>query len=63
MIYFAGMVGWWPPRLCAEVKWNRTANVVGGWGNNLELDLINEFLNADFKGINHANFVNILKNY
>ena len=44
------MAGYWPPRLAAEVKWNRTANIRGGYGHNLELDLVNEFLNGDFKG-------------
>ena len=46
----SGMAGWWSPRIAAEVKWNRTANISGRFGGNLELDLINEFLNADFKG-------------
>ena len=32
------------------LKWNRVANLHGGAGRNLGLDLINEFLNNDFKG-------------
>ena len=44
------MYGWWSPCTAAEVEWNRTANITAGFGHNLELDLINEFLNADFKG-------------
>ena len=32
-----------------SIKWNRTANVNGGLGNNVALDLVNEHLNKDFK--------------
>lgn len=55
-----GMNGWWPKRLRHEIKWNRTANLRGGHGNNLELDLVNEFQNRNFKG-NSSNKKNIPK--
>lgn len=42
-----GMCG---PRLAQEVVWNRTANMVGKPGHNIELDLVNEHLNLEFKG-------------
>ena len=37
-------------RLAQEVVWNRTANMAGKRGNNIELDLVNEHLNLEFKG-------------
>lgn len=37
-------------RLKNEITWNRTANLRGGPGHNIPLDLVNEFLNRDFKG-------------
>ena len=43
-----GMFG---PRLAKEVVWNRTANIEGEPGHNIELDLLNEHLNLDFKGM------------
>ena len=42
-----GMCG---PRVAQEATWNRTANIVGKEGHNIELDLVNEHLNLDFKG-------------
>ncbi|XP_006824574.1 uncharacterized protein LOC102801699 [Saccoglossus kowalevskii] len=36
-------------RVAADMIWNSTANMVGGKGHNLALDLINEFLNNEFK--------------
>ena len=47
---FAGVRGFYPERIRKEITWNRVANLAGGAGNNLELDLINEFLNKEFKG-------------
>ena len=44
------MAGFYPDRIRHEIVWNRVANLRGGLGNNLELDLINEFLNKEFKG-------------
>ena len=46
---FAGQHGWLSPRLAATIRWNRTANVNGGAGNNVALDLVNEHLNREFK--------------
>ena len=45
-----GINGWLPERLGQELTWNRTANLIGGPGNNLPQDLVNEFLNSSFKG-------------
>ncbi|CAH1242413.1 Hypp6676 [Branchiostoma lanceolatum] len=38
-----------PARLRHNLVWNRVGNVRGGAGRNVGLDLINEFLNNDFK--------------
>ncbi|KAK3108584.1 hypothetical protein FSP39_011323 [Pinctada imbricata] len=38
-----------PERLAQELIWNSTANLAGLPGQNLALDLVNEFLNNDFK--------------
>ena len=46
----AGVRGFYPARICDEITWNRVANLKGGAGNNLALDLVNEFLNNEFKG-------------
>ena len=37
-------------RIKEDLIWNSTANIQGGAGNNLALDLVNEFLNNEFKG-------------
>ncbi|XP_014673981.1 PREDICTED: uncharacterized protein LOC106814196 [Priapulus caudatus] len=39
-----------PPRMAHELKWNRTVNVQGGSNNNIEMDLMMEFYNKEFKG-------------
>ncbi|XP_076080098.1 uncharacterized protein LOC143050878 [Mytilus galloprovincialis] len=41
--------GWLPSRLIEDLIWNSTANLTGLPGNNLALDLVNEFLNNEFK--------------
>uniref|UniRef100_A0ABM0N1J3 Uncharacterized protein LOC102808213 n=1 Tax=Saccoglossus kowalevskii TaxID=10224 RepID=A0ABM0N1J3_SACKO len=41
--------GYVSPRQGEEMLWNSTANLKGGAGNNIPLDLVNEFLNNDFK--------------
>lgn len=38
-----------PPRLRNELIWNSTANLVGKPGHNIALDLVNEFLNNEYK--------------
>ena len=40
----------WLTRLIHDLIWNRTGNVNGGPGQNVALDLVNEFLNNEFKG-------------
>lgn len=45
-----GINGWLPMRLAKDIIHNRTVNIVGGPGRNLEMDLVNEFLNNKFKG-------------
>ena len=54
-ILHKGVNGWLTPRVANEIKWNRTVNLVGGEGRNIEMDLCNEFLNNEFKGM----FINI----
>ncbi len=44
-----GAAGWYSNRLAFEVTWNRTVNIHGGLGNNIPTDLMNEFLNLDYK--------------
>ncbi|KAK3107416.1 hypothetical protein FSP39_014037, partial [Pinctada imbricata] len=43
------MNGLLPERLAQEIKWNSTANLSGLPGHNIALDLVNEFLNNEFK--------------
>ncbi|XP_061162619.1 uncharacterized protein LOC133171838 [Saccostrea echinata] len=45
----AGVAGWLPERLAMDSIWNRTVNLAGGPGRNLECDMVNEFLNKEFK--------------
>lgn len=40
----------WIARIRSEVVWNSTANLLGKPGHNIALDLVNEFLNNEFKG-------------
>lgn len=44
-----GMAGFYSQKIRQEMKWNRTVNIRGGEGNNIPMDLANEFLNKDFK--------------
>lgn len=48
-ICLKGVSGCLPPRLRNELIWNGTANLVGKPGHNIALDLVNEFLNNEFK--------------
>ncbi|CAG2228936.1 unnamed protein product [Mytilus edulis] len=41
--------GWLPENQQNDLIWNRTVNYRGGAGHNLEMDLMNEFLNREFK--------------
>ncbi|XP_071122550.1 uncharacterized protein, partial [Mytilus edulis] len=43
-----GVNGFLPTKLRQDMIWNRTVNYTGGRGSNLEMDLVNEFLNKDF---------------
>eukprot|EP00105_Crassostrea_gigas_P043801 XP_019927949.1 PREDICTED: uncharacterized protein LOC105340967 [Crassostrea gigas] len=45
----AGIEGWLPERLAFDSVWNRTVNLAGGPGRNMEADIVNEFLNKEFK--------------
>lgn len=49
-ILFAGLNGFVTERLRQDLIWNRTVNLRGGRGKNDEADLVNEFLNREFKG-------------
>ena len=46
-----------------EIIWNRVANLKGKPNKNIPLDLVNEFLNKDFKGIYiyHTKMINGLR--
>ena len=57
-----GINGWFPTRLAKDIIHNRTVNIVGGSGRNLEMDLVNEFLNNKFKGIIQDLWLLIYKN-
>ncbi|KAI8516393.1 hypothetical protein Bbelb_049740 [Branchiostoma belcheri] len=46
-----GVGGFLPARLQHDLTWNRVVNLRGGPGGNIGLDLINEFLNNDFKDV------------
>ena len=48
---FLGTNGFWNGRIAQEAIWNRTVNLHGGLGRNIPMDLANEFLNKDFKGL------------
>ncbi|WAR07742.1 YNG1-like protein [Mya arenaria] len=41
--------GWQTERVRNDLMWNRTVNIHGGAGSNIEADLVNEFLNREFK--------------
>ncbi|XP_076101214.1 uncharacterized protein LOC143071009 [Mytilus galloprovincialis] len=45
----AGVSGWLTERLKNDLIWNRTVNYRGGQRNNIEMDMMNEFLNREFK--------------
>ena len=49
-MYLSGLGGFYEPRIQMEMTWNRVANVNGIPGRNIPLDLLNEFINGDFKG-------------
>lgn len=44
------VAGFQNKRVIHELTWERVANTTGAAGNNIALDLLNEFLNNDFKG-------------
>ena len=50
LFYLSDVEGPQNDRLKNAIKWNRTTDLQGGAGQNLELGLVNEFLNRDFKG-------------
>jgi hypothetical protein len=54
------MSGWLPPCLRHEILHNRTVNLKGGKGKNLAMDRVNEFLNAEVKGMLHYHLLSIV---
>ena len=50
IIVHSGVSGFVPERLRKDMTWNRLANVQGKEGENIGMDLLNEFLNNEFKG-------------
>ena len=49
-LVLSGVNGYLPENLRLDMIWNRVANLQGRPGGNIGLDLVNEFLNGDFKG-------------
>jgi len=49
-LFFAGISGWWEDNVIHDAVHNRTVNLKGGRGQNLAMDRVCEFLNAEFKG-------------
>ena len=49
--YFPDAGGVAIPQIRHELIWERVANIKGLPGNNVGLDLLNEFMNNEFKGI------------
>lgn len=45
-----GIEGWLLERLVFDSVWNWMVNLVGGLGRNMEVDIVNEFFNKEFKG-------------
>ena len=45
----SGVGGFLFGRMRHDLIWNRVANLHGGKGRNIPLDLVNEFINGDFK--------------
>jgi hypothetical protein len=50
MLQISDVAGFLPKRLREDLIWNRVANLSGLPGRNLPLDLVNEFMNNEFKG-------------
>lgn len=46
-----GIEGWLLERLVFDSVWNWMVNLVGGLGRNMEVDIVNEFFNKEFKGL------------
>ena len=57
--FYVGAGGFHGERMKNEVTWNRVANLKGKPGANLGLDLVNQFLNNDFKGNTHISIENM----
>ena len=62
MSTFAGIAGFQTERVSHELKWERTANLSGLQGHCIGLDLLNEFLVRDLKGIDHILSIQHTKN-
>ena len=56
------MVHNFTPTLIEDIKHNRTANIRGGKENNISLDLLNEFYNAQTKGKSTQSIENYREN-
>ena len=54
-IYVPDVGGFQPENIREDLIWNRLANLKGRPGGNIGLDLVNEFLNNDFKGTTKRN--------
>ena len=50
LIRVLDIAGCQPHRMHQTIIFNMTVNLRGGPGNNLEMDLVNEFMNRDFIG-------------
>ena len=56
--YVLDVGGFQPENIREDLVWNRLANLKGRPGGNIGLDLVNEFLNNDFKGTTQRNLSN-----
>jgi hypothetical protein len=50
IVYISGVAGFYNERVRHEMTWNRVANINGNFGKNIPHDLLNDYINGDFKG-------------
>jgi len=50
VMFSTGVAGCWAPHVIHDVVHNRTVNIRGGLGHNIEMDRYCEQLNCSFKG-------------
>ena len=50
-LVWTGIEGFYPEHIRQDMKWNRVVNLEGKPGCNISLDLVNELMNIEFKGM------------